>query len=476
MKPCHGMTIRNTERVLIENCHASRMNCEAFYCQGDARSGPREPKAYTKSLTYLRCSATNCDGNGFNNNDLAENTSVLYCRIQDCGGCTWEGASRFVRFIGNYVRHSGTIAMGNIGSRVEHLEQLGSAQHIVADNVFEGDTFYAGRSGGFMVRAAHGATQVIIRNNLFVNFNSSPIEVAGMADNRHLPTNSVTVTGNIIDMTNVGGKSLVRTGINVSASGVIVADNQLYVRGQCDKDVTAILLKEPAVNLLVHDNLIRNCGRGLATDRGESMVSEVLDPRTFECSPGRGIPFERRQSHCYRGWNVAWLDGSRAKALSLLEAFDPESLHFTLRQPYAMKVGDRLALYAPSANWTIHDNSIVGCQRPVVLDSYGSRTSLVTDNMISRGETEGVKQAVEIRGRFDLVGNRIYGFDEADSAALGLYPDRFGKPMANVYRGNTLERCTQVYAESEKGLWKAAQSGENVIFPSGSGAEVRGNR
>jgi len=168
---------------------------QAFYCQGDSRSGSREPKLYTRSLTYLRCSATNCDGNAFNNNDLAENTSVLYCRIEDCGGCTWEGASRFVRFIGNYVRHSGTIAMGNIGSRAEHLEQLGSGQHIVADNVFEGDTFYAGRSGGFMVRAAHGATQVIIRNNLFVNFASSGIEVAGMADDRHLPAGNVTVAG-----------------------------------------------------------------------------------------------------------------------------------------------------------------------------------------------------------------------------------------------------------------------------------------
>jgi len=29
------MHIRNTERVLVENCHASKFNCEAFYCQGD---------------------------------------------------------------------------------------------------------------------------------------------------------------------------------------------------------------------------------------------------------------------------------------------------------------------------------------------------------------------------------------------------------------------------------------------------------
>ena len=468
MKPCQAIHVRNTERVLIENCHASRMNCEAFYCQGDARSGAREPKFYTRSLTYLRCSATNCDGNAFNNNDLAENTSVLYCRIQDCGGCSWEGASRFVRFIGNYVRHSGTIAMGNIGSRAEHLEQLGSGQHIVADNVFEGDMFYAGRSGGFMIRAGHGATQVIIRNNLFVNFASSGIDVAGMADDRHLPTGNVTVTGNIMDLTNLAGSPLARTGISVSASGVIVADNQIYVRGRCDPDVTAILLKEPAVNLLVHDNLIRHCGRGLATDRAESSVQQVLDSRTFLCVPGRGIPFERRQSHGYRQWNVAWLAGPQAQALSVLESFDPESLRFTLREPRPMAVGDRLAIYPPTANWSIHDNSILGCQRPLVLDSFGSRTTLLSGNLISRGDTEGVKQAAEIRGRFDLLRNRFQGFDEPDSAALGLYADRFGKPLSNVYRNNTFDGCTKVFSESEKGLWAAADTGENTVLSGGA--------
>ncbi len=464
MKPCQAITIRNTERVLIENCHASRMNCEAFYCQGSSRSGLNEPKAYTRLLTYLRCSVTNCDGNAFNNNDLAENTSVLYCRIQDVGGCTWEGASRFVRFIGNYVRHSGTIAMGNIGSRAEHLEQLGSGQHIVADNVFEGDMFYAGRSGGYMIRAAHGATQVIIRNNLFVNFASSGIEVTGMADDRHLPTNTATISGNIMDLTNLGENKVVRTGINVSASGVIVSNNQVYVRGDCDPDVTGILVKEPAVNLLVHDNLIRSCGRGLATDRVESIVVEVVDPRTFLCASGRGIPFERRQSHRYRGWNVAWLDGAQAKASSVLEGFDPESLQFSLREPYTMKVGDRLAIYPPLANWSLHDNTITGCLEPVVLDSYGSSTSFLTENLVSRGETTGVKQAIAVRGRFSLKENHVQGFDEPDSAALGLYPDQFGEPVRNVYRRNTFDGCSRMFVESEKALWEAADTGENSII------------
>ncbi|MFA7006526.1 MAG: hypothetical protein WC429_20960, partial [Verrucomicrobiia bacterium] len=136
-KHCNAVGISNTERVLVENCHASRMSAECFYSAGRARRGNNEPKAYTKAITYSRCSVTDCARNAFNNNDMAENTSVLHCRIVDVGGCTWEGASRFVRFIGNYIRNAGTVAMGNIRSRSEDFEILPSGQHIIADNVFE---------------------------------------------------------------------------------------------------------------------------------------------------------------------------------------------------------------------------------------------------------------------------------------------------------------------------------------------------
>ena len=410
-KPCRAMGIRNTQRVLVENVHASRMNCEAFYCQGDSRSGPREPKAYTRSLTYLRCSATNCDGNAFNNNDLAENTSVLYCRIVDVGGCSWEGASRFVRFIGNYVRNAGPIAMGNIGTRAEHLEQLGSAQHIVADNVFEGRCFYAGRAGRPMIAAAVGASQVIIANNLFVNFNSTAIALANVTTERMLPAEIVTVRGNILDMTCQDQESLTGTAIDTGISSVVVSDNQIYVRGQCDPSVTAMRIKEPAVNVLVHDNLIRNCGEGIVSARAQAQVGKVIDAQTF-LAKGQGVPLERRQSHRYRGWNLLWLNGTQANTLSVLDGFDPETLRFKLREPHPMKVGDRFAVYSPSANWNIHHNTITGCQQPVVLDSFGSETSLLKDNLVSRGDVTGVKQAIQVRGRFGLSGNQVSGFDE----------------------------------------------------------------
>ncbi len=413
LKPCSAMHIRDTERVLIENCHASKMNCEAFYCQGNSRSGTSEPKAYTKSLTYLRCSATNCDGNGFNNNDLAENTSVLHCRIVDVGGCTWEGASRFVRFIGNYVRNSGTVAMGNIGSRAEHLEQLGSGQHLVADNVFEGRTFYNRRPGGYIVRATCGATQVIVRNNLFVNYNSCAVEIVPGGDTRHLPTSNCTITGNIMDMTAVGEDSRPRTAIHVGSSDVIVSDNQIYTRGQFDKDVTGIRLTEPAVNLIVHDNLLRNCGTGLVSDAAWSAVGEIVDPTTFVAGRGN-VPLERRRSHCYRGWNLAWFRGGKPDGSSIIESFDPETFRFQLKEPREMKLDDRFEVFAPAANWLIHDNTVTGCLQPVVLGGHGSGTSLFRNNLIERGGAADAAQALAVTGQFKLINNHIVGFDEGN--------------------------------------------------------------
>ena len=281
---------------------------------------------------------------------------MLACRIVDVGGCSWEGASRFVKFVGNYVRNSGTVAMGNIGSRAEHLEQLGSGQHIVADNVFESGACY----GRAAIRTCHGASQVVIRNNLFINYGTSAIDVSGLGDGRHLPSKFTTVTGNLLDMTSLAEKSEPRVAIDVSATDTIVSDNQIYVRGQCDPQVTGIRLAESALYVGVHDNLIRHCGAGIVSNRAGAAVSEVVDGRTF-LTPGRAVPLERRQSHRYRQWNLAWLGGGQPKTLSTIEAFDPETLQFKLARPHEMKVGDRFEVFPPSANWNVHDNTITGC-------------------------------------------------------------------------------------------------------------------
>jgi hypothetical protein len=448
-KPCAALSVCGTERVMVENCHASRMSQECFYSAGPGRSGAAEPKRYTKALTFLRCSVTDAARNAFNNNDHAENTSVLYCRIVDVGGCSWEGASRFVRFIGNYVRNAGTVAMGNIRSRNKSLEVLGSGQHIVADNVFESVCPY----GGCMIRAGASATQVLITNNLFVNFGSSAVEITAATGVRDMPSSNAMIRGNIFDMTCLGEKPAARIAVDVSANDVTVSDNQVYVRGRPDPLVTAIRVREPAMNVNVHDNLIRHCGQGFAAGRCQGRVGEVLDASTFlrKESP-QFPPLERRDSHRYRGWLLAWLDGARPTAFSVIDSFDPETLQFKLRQAHAMKPGDRFEVF-PScgANWTIHDNTIAGCAKPVVLDAYGSETSLLKGNLIERGEATGVAAAVEVLGRFNLIGNHFSGFDEKGSAAVRRVADPQGRVTSGVCRENVFDRCTQEAREGQPG-------------------------
>ncbi|MBI3945279.1 MAG: right-handed parallel beta-helix repeat-containing protein [Armatimonadetes bacterium] len=469
LKGCNAVTIRGTERVLVENCHATRMASECFYSGGPARWKGNEPKQYTKAITYLRCSVVDSGRNAFNNNDMAENTSVLYCRIQDVGGCTWEGASRFVRFIGNYVCNAGPVAMGNIGSRDATLEELGSGQHIVADNVFESGVAY----DHCAIRSAQGANQVVVRNNLFVNFGSHAIEMSGMGGERWLPAGRASIVGNIIDMTEIGDKPIARTAIQISASDVMVCDNQIYVRGTPAPLVTAIRITEPAVNLSIHDNLIRNCGIGLVTGRGQASISQVVDPATFLLT-GRDVPLVQRQSHRYRGFHLAWLSGKASKTVSVIESFDPESLRFRLREPHEMETGDRFEVFPPSANWSIHHNTITDCLQPVVLDSYGSPTSSFADNTLTRGGATGVKAAVAIRGAFRVTGNHLFGFDEPGSIGLSLFPNAVGQVCRSVYQNNVIEECSLATAESVKGLWKASLVSGNRFEECGSAPDAGG--
>ena len=466
-RPCNAMGISNTQRVLVENCHASRMSVECFVAGGSSRGTVKPGRSYTQSTTYLRCSATDCARNGFNDVMCgSENTSILYCRIENVGGCSWEGASRFVKFIGNYVRNSGPVAIGNIdtGNRDKTYPDLGAGQHIVADNVFEGGVSYGGRIGGNAVGISRGATQVIVRNNLFVNFNSSGVMTSGWSDSTNYPAANTTVVGNIFDLTCVGQKSVSRYGVDVSSNDAVVADNQIYVRGQYDPLVTGIRLHEPALNVNVHDNLIRNCGQGIATERGQSRVGEAVDAQTFLRAPWPGgLPLERvRPGQCV-GWSLVWTSGSHAKTVSILDAFDPETLRFKLRAPLEMKAGDRFDVFAPVMNWNLHSNTVTGCLKPVVLNSYGSETSMVKDNTITRGDATGVKSAIEVHGMFKLIGNHISGFDEKDSAAFWLQADPLGRTARCAYRDNVVHRCANPVKDSRKGLWDATKPGFIVV-------------
>jgi hypothetical protein len=428
LKGCCAVNINDgTERVLVENCHASRMSCECFQSSSEIHRDMLGPgQSHTKSVTYLRCSVTDCARNGFDDLTCAtENTSILYCRVVDVGGCTWEGLSRFGKFIGNYVRNSGPVVARcdtMTAGKKKPYPDLGSAQHVIADNVFEGGESYGGRTGTHgAIYISGGTSQVIVRNNRFINFNSTGVEASGRTEPGHSISTNTSILGNIFDLTCVGQKSVPRTAIDVSSDELIVSDNQIYVRGQCDPLVTGIRLHEPAQNLIVHDNLVRNCGVGIASERGQARVGEVVDERTFVRNKSTyGLPTERRRLELagpalYRGWQLAWQGGKKPDALSVIESFDPETLRFRLRDPNPMKAGDLFDVIVPSLNWNIHDNTITGCRRPIVLDSHGSDTSFFRNNLIERGGAAEAKQAMEVRGQFRLIDNQVVGFKEKES-------------------------------------------------------------
>lgn len=468
LKHCNAVGVSNTTRVLVDNCHATKMSAECFYSAGRSRYNNRpEPEQYTKEITYYRCSVEDCSRNAFNNNDLAEGTSVLQCRIRDVGGCTWEGASRFVRFIGNYVRNGGTVAMGNIRTRNNYLEELGTGQHIIADNVFETGMIY----GGCAVRLSSGGTQTIVRNNLFINYGTSGIEISGQGPTNSLPSRYGIITGNIMDMTDIEAQDKSRFAIAVSAPDVIVSDNQIYVRGECDDNVTGIKLLEPMTNLKIHDNQITNCGWGVKLTRASSTVNTVVDERNFTTRAGQ-VPLERRLSHRYRGWGLA-LVGSE-QATGIVEDFDPETLQFTLTAPMDVKPGMSYQVFPTrGVDWTISTNTISGCRNPVTLDSYGSASSVFSGNLITRGETTGVPSAVDLRGRWQFADNRIVGFDEEGSSALTLQPDPVGRPPMSVFLRNSFERCANVVTEAAAGLWSESLAGDNLFVGCG-GAPATG--
>lgn len=464
-KCCNAVTIRDTERVLLENCHGTRMSMECFYSGGRSRIGTTpEPAQYTKAITYLRCSVVDNARNAFNNNDMAENTSILYCRIVDAGGCTWEGASRFVKFCGNYVRNSGTVAMGNVRSRAAHYEELGTGQHLVTDNVFENGVCY----GGCAIRAASCAQQVVVARNLFVNFGSSAVEMLSSTGPRDLPAGITSVCNNLFDMTALAENPKPRTAVLVSTSDTIVSDNQIYVRGGLAEGVTGIRIQEPALNVSVHDNLIRNCGQGIVTARCASRVAEVIDATTFAPRPGQ-VPLERRQSHRYRGWNLVWVDSGSPAERSVVADFDPETCRFRLAAAREMRVGDAFEVYPPyGANWLLHSNTITGCAEPVLLDAYGSQTSGFKDNIITRGEARGVLSAVRVAGQYSLSGNLFSGFDEAGSAALAIGPDAGARTPRCVYLRNRFERCAAVVREAQVGLWEKCLAEGNLFVDCGA--------
>lgn len=372
----------DTERVYIENCHARRMSGECFYAVGHRRTPPDpDPEFYTKSITYMRCSVEDCARNAFNTAIQSERTSLLYCRIKDVGGCAWEGASRFTNIEGCYFRNAGSIGIGNSRRRNIFHEYLTCGQHHISGNFFESGCSYSKA----MIRVGAAAAQVIITGNSFINFNSNAIQSFGEGGVVDLPSENVIISSNAFDMTATENESESRCAIRITNNFVTVADNQIYVRGECDKNVNGIEISDDVTRLQIHDNTIAGCGKAIVSEKVIGKVGRVADEKTFYREEGRqGDETKpmllRRRSHLYRGWTLEWLkDGSKSE----IDFFDAEKLTFNLKEPKTIEVGDEFMIYSDvSAPWNIHDNIIDDCETPLALDTEARKCAILRNNII----------------------------------------------------------------------------------------------
>lgn len=383
-KKSNALGVWSTRRVRVDNCHARNMSAECFYSCSANREYGVEPENYTQLIVYQNCSVENCARNAFNNNDHAENTQILSCRVRNVGGCAWEGASRYVVIKNSYFRDCGPVSAGNIRSRKEYLELFGSGQHVIADNVFESSCKYGNFPNTMpMINVSACATQVIIRNNTFVNFNSRAVNLSADTGNVDLPAGNIIVTGNSFNMTAVDEPTDYRYALHVSTTDTTIADNQIYVNGDTDANVTGIQLRDDALRVNIHDNTIVGCGKGIETIRCPGQVGEILNEKQFlrfDCGRWGGMPpLLRRRSHRYHGWKMYLANGD----VITLDDFDGETGVFTLAEPYALTSGEMFDLTPPAEPcWRIHDNIVSGCETPLALDSLCGDKAFLRDNAI----------------------------------------------------------------------------------------------
>jgi hypothetical protein len=355
------------------------MSAECFYASSNSRTSEVEPQEYPVSIIYERCSVEDCARNAFNNNDKAEGTSLISCRVRDVGGCAWEGASRFVKITGCYFRNAGSIALGNVRSRASDLELLPTGQHIITNNYFESGSPY----GRAMIRVGSWATQVIISSNVFTNFNSNAIEVFGEGGYLDAPSENVIISSNSLDMTAVESPSEKRCAIRLTSSYVTVSDNHISVRGECDRNLTAITVSDDATRISLHDNIIAGAGVGIATETVSGTVGTVVDDMHFY----RSEEYEehkpmllRRRSHLYRGWRIRFSDGEEC----VLEGFNAETKCFTLRTPRSLTVGESFELYPreAAAPIIIRSNILENCDTSLDLCTESGKRALACDNVV----------------------------------------------------------------------------------------------
>jgi len=228
-----------------------------------------------------------------------------------------------------------------------------------------------------MINASACATQVIIRNNTFVNFNSRAIRLKGDTGKNDLPAGNIIVTGNSFNMTAIDEPTDYRYAIHVSTPDTTISDNQIYINGDTDTNVTAIQLRDDAIRINIHDNTIVGCGKGIETIRCPGRVGEVLNDKQFVW---RGIPpLPRRRSHLYRGWQMHMHNGD----VIIIEKVDADTGIFTLAEPYKLVSGEMFDLTPPDPCWRIHDNILSGCEKPFDMETLSADRAFMRDNAVN---------------------------------------------------------------------------------------------
>ena len=457
LKPARAVEIRGTNQLLVEDVHVEKIACECFYSQGPEGCASREDKKNrTDSITYSRCFVKDCGFNAFNNNDVEENTSILNCRIVDVANAAWEGPARYIKFIGNYVRGSGSCSIGNLCVRHRHIDDLGCGQSIFANNIFEGSG-----SNRIAIYVSNTSTQVVIKNNIFVNYNGTAIGLYSRRSTNSLPAGYITVSGNIIDLSNNKGPGIKRSGIEIGASDAIVSDNQIYDRRDDKLKPTGILILDPARNIQLHNNTVKNCGKGIYAHGVFSKIGDVVDERSFK-QVASIIPPERYLSHCYRDWRIEIISADGASTSSVIEYFDPVEMIFHLCDSLEFKSGDAFTAYPDFANWSIHDNTIDSCVYGIVLRSMTDDTRILKNNTISATASEKPSCGIIAEGGWRISGNTIAGFSGSDSIGLFLRNGIFSKKKSSKrINDNLFTNCASAVVEAAPGIWHASDTTAN---------------
>ncbi len=263
---CAAVNAVSTEYMLFEDLNVTRMASEAFYLHGSDRSGgtpliqsqqagiPGLNAQYQRNCIFRNCRVTDCGFNAFNNNDAGENTWIVNCFADNVGNFC-ESAGYMLKIIGCYARNGAAVtlvppprtdlpASARQGKTVEIPSQA-----VIMGNVFEGGFFL----GGMLV----SGNEAVIADNVFTGYSKEAAVV--------LSGSSLVFKGNIVDLTNEPDTpDNTREGIEVKGNDIILADNQIVCRSlDPDRKTTAILIGDSVRNVIVHDNILRNCAYGI---------------------------------------------------------------------------------------------------------------------------------------------------------------------------------------------------------------------